>query len=125
MPATAPEDVQSLFSEALNAGDLDGIMSLFELEATLLSQPGQPVTGAEAIREAMSGFLATKPAFESELQTVLEAGDLALLSATWTLRGTGPASAIELAGRTSDAVRRQPDGMWRLVIDNPWGLGGG
>jgi hypothetical protein len=24
--------------------------------------------------------------------------------------------------RGSEVVRQQPDGSWRLVIDNPWGI---
>ncbi len=50
-------------------------------------------------------------------------GDLALLHAEWTLKGTGPdGQAVELAGRTSEVVRRQTDGSWRYVIDNPYSV---
>jgi hypothetical protein len=28
---------------------------------------------------------------------------------------------IDIAGRHADVVRRQPDGSWRFVIDNPNG----
>jgi ketosteroid isomerase-like protein len=30
-------------------------------------------------------------------------------------------NAIALAGQTSDVVRRQTDGTWLLIIDNPYG----
>jgi hypothetical protein len=43
-------------------------MALFEPEATLIPQPGQVVTGTEAIREALSGFLALKPKFDLEFK---------------------------------------------------------
>jgi hypothetical protein len=30
-------------------------------------------------------------------------------------------NALEMAGRTADVVRRQPDGTWLFVIDDPYG----
>ncbi|HAF12136.1 MAG TPA: hypothetical protein DCK99_00285 [Blastocatellia bacterium] len=40
----------------------------------------------------------------------------------WTLTGTDPSGgAVEMAGQTSDVVRRQPEGTWLLVIDIPYG----
>jgi ketosteroid isomerase-like protein len=28
---------------------------------------------------------------------------------------------VRLAARNADVLRRQTDGTWRFVIDNPWG----
>ncbi len=57
---------------------------------------------------------------------MLAAADVALLVARWTLKGTDQTTgqAVELTGQTSDVVRRQPDGSWLLVIDNPYGAAG-
>ena len=55
MPARTPEELHRVFAEALNAHDLEALMALFEPEANLIPQPGQVVTGTEAIREALSG----------------------------------------------------------------------
>jgi ketosteroid isomerase-like protein len=30
---------------------------------------------------------------------------------------------VRLASRNADVLRRQRDGTWRFVIDNPWGTG--
>lgn len=39
-----------------------------------------------------------------------------------TLEGTGPdGAAVRLAGTATDVARRGPDGLWRYVIDNPFG----
>ena len=44
------------------------------------------------------------------------------LFSDWTLSAADPdGNAIELAGRTSDVARRQPNGSWLMMIDNPWG----
>jgi len=51
-------DFSQVFQETFNAGDLDGLVSLFEPEAVLVPGPSQVATGTDAIREALAGFLA-------------------------------------------------------------------
>ena len=63
MPAHAPEEVARLWAESLTAGDLSALVELYEADATLVPQPGEVVTGIEAIREALSALLATEPTF--------------------------------------------------------------
>jgi ketosteroid isomerase-like protein len=40
----------------------------------------------------------------------------------WSFSGTGPdGEPVRLAASNADVLRRQADGSWRFVIDNPWG----
>ena len=40
----------------------------------------------------------------------------------WSYDGTGKdGSAVKMSGSTSDVLRRSADGVWRYVIDNPFG----
>jgi ketosteroid isomerase-like protein len=49
-------------------------------------------------------------------------GDTALVVGNWTLTGSDPeGNEIDTGGRFADIVRRQPDGSWLFVIDNPNG----
>ena len=122
MSATRPEEVYRLFSQYFSAADLDSLITLYEPGATLVPQPGVVVSGHAAIREAFGAFLALKGEFDLQPPKVFQANDIALLFSKWTLKGTGPdGSAVELAGQTSDVVRRQADGSWLFVIDNPNG----
>ena len=122
MPAHAPEEVAQLWAESLTAGNLEDLVELYEPDATLVAQPGEVVTGVEAIREVLSALLAMEPTFNLEVRKVLQTGELALSFADWTLSGTGPeGEAIEMAAQTSDVLRRQADGTWCFVIDNPFG----
>ena len=122
MPARTPEELPPLFAQAFGAHDLEAALALYEPEATLIPQPGQVVTGTEAIREALSGFLALKPKFESEFKKAFQVGEIALLFSEWTLSATDPnGNAIEMEGRTTDVARRQSDGSWLFVIDDPYG----
>ena len=127
MPAHRPEDVHRLWTQAFDQGDVDAVMALYEPGATLVAQPGEePVRGTEAIREALNGLLsmfAGEPKFELRFGKAFEGGDdLALLLSRWTMTGSGQdGDPLELSGQTADVVRRQPDGSWRIAIDNPFG----
>ena len=122
MPAHSPEDVHQRWFAAMNAGDLDATLELYEPEATLVPQPGQVVSGTAAIRAALGGFLAMRPRFEQRPRQVLVTGDVALLISEWTMQATGPdGSPVQMTATTSDVARRQADGSWRVAIDNPYG----
>ena len=70
MPAHSPEELDQLFSEALNAGDLDALVALYEPQAVFVSEPGQTVSGTEAIRAVLSAFVSMKPKITLEVQTL-------------------------------------------------------
>ena len=121
MSVQRPEDVHRAFTEAFNAGDLDALMSFYEPSASIVPAPGKIATGTEAIREALTGFLAVHGRMTIVTQRVVPTGDVALLHGTWVLVGTGAdGKPVELAGRNTEMVRRQPDGSWLFVIDNPY-----
>ena len=122
MPANSPQEVANLVAQGLSTGDLDGIMALFEPSACLVPQPGQVLQGSSAIREGFAGFIAMKPTMNLESLTVVQADDVAIVYTKWSLSGTGPdGGAIIMNGQATDVMRRQPDGTWLCVIDNPFG----
>lgn len=99
-------------------------MALYEPGAAFVAEPGKVVTGLEAIREVIGAFIATKPQIDIEVEQVIQSGDVALLHARYTLKGTGPdGKPTEMSGRSAEVVRWQADGSWRFIIDNPFGTG--
>jgi uncharacterized protein (TIGR02246 family) len=121
MPLQRPEDLHRQFVEAFNAGDSDALVALFEPDAILVPAPGAQVTGHESIRAALAGFLALNGTMTLETRQVVASQDLALLQANWTLTGTAAdGTAVDLGGRSSEVVRRQPDNTWLCAIDNPF-----
>lgn len=108
--ATTPEDLTRLFVERANVGDADGIAALYEQEAVMAYPPGEKTVGRAAIRALWESVLANRPRFEPEspLPTLLS-GNLALTS-------TPPKDG---AGARAQVVRRQPDGSWLRVLDQP------
>ena len=126
MPARTPEEVVLQIIQALNTGDVEAALALYEPGATFVPEPGKAVTGVDAIRDVLNGFLALKPQMTIQVHQVVEAADLALVCSRWTLKGTDPdGSPVELAGLGADIVRRQEHGTWRFVVDNPFADAGG
>ena len=123
MIARTPDEVDTLFAKALNAGDLDALMSLYEPEASLMPAPGTVAAGKAAIREALTGFLMGKPAITLRARTLAVTGDLALVTATWELAMTGPdGKPATINGQSVEVLRRQPEGHWLFAIDFPFGV---
>jgi len=123
MAARAPEDLDRLFAIALNAGDVEALMSLYEPQASLRPGPGQVVQGHAAIRTALAGFIAMKPTIEIVPRVLGQCNDVALITASWKLKGTGADGApVQMSGNSVEVARRQADGAWLFAIDTPWGL---
>jgi uncharacterized protein (TIGR02246 family) len=88
MRAESPEHVIERFTAALNGGDVDDAIALYEPDATFAPQPGEEVKGREAIRAALDLFMALKPRMAGTITRVMTAGDVALVMNRWQLEGT-------------------------------------
>jgi uncharacterized protein (TIGR02246 family) len=108
--ARKPEDLTALFVERSNNGDAAGVAALYEEDAVMAYPPGSQTVGRDAIRELWEKVLASAPHFEQEapLPTLIS-GDIALTS-------TPPKDG---AGARAQVARRQPDGTWLRLLDQP------
>ena len=108
--ALKPEDLTRLFVERANAKDAAGIAELYEEDAVMAYPPGQQTVGRDAIRSLWAELLPKMGRFEPEppLPTLVS-GDIALTA-------TPPKDG---AGARAQVVRRQPDGTWLRLLDQP------
>lgn len=112
MTARTPEEVHALLEAAFNARDADAFAATFEPNATMVVPPeGEVVTGREEIRRSMATVIADGPSADIEVVRKLQVDGLALTHARWTLG--------EMSGYGTIVSRRQPDGTWLIVLDNP------
>ncbi len=121
MPARSPEEMIRVWSEAFNRGDVEAIVALYEPGATLVQPSGPPVTGHDALRQVFAGFLGGRPRIDATTRKVVQVGDLALTLGDWTLQAkASDGKPRETTGRSTEVLRRQGDGTWRYVIDDPY-----
>jgi ketosteroid isomerase-like protein len=108
-PALCPEDLAKFFILRANAGDVEGLVALYEPDAILACGDGQTVIGSEAIRRFYTELLATRPQFTpGEQASPLQNGDVALTS-----------SRLGNGNVTAEVARRQSNGMWLWAVDQP------
>ena len=122
MSTATPEQVLETIVTGINTGDLESLLPLYESEAAFAAEPGILAHGPSGVSEALTGFISMNGKLDLEVTRVLEAGDLALVIGEWSFDGTGPdGEPVRLAAKNADVLRRQADGTWRFVIDNPRG----
>ena len=101
------------------------MLDLYE-DGAVLIPPGQDVSsavrGMASLREVAPGFLAIKPSVTMSVNKVIEADDIALVIGEWHLEGEGTEGKVRMSGTYTDVARRQGDGSWKFVIDNPDGV---
>ena len=117
MGASSPGQASKLFEERFAAADLDGLMDLYEDGAVFTNAHGAH-EGPAAIREVLTGYLATGASIVMNDSVAFEAGDLALVHWAWTMKFPDERVA---EGATAEVLRRQSDGTWKFIIDNPDG----
>ena len=123
MTIDVPESTHHLFAETANRSDLDAIVEMYEPEAVIIERSGEATKGIAAIRHHVATLLALHPSMVIEESRAFQNGDIALLCSRWSARLTPPGGEeVVMEYRGSEIIRRGPDGTWRFVLDNPWGL---
>lgn len=117
--AQRPEELSDLFMRYLGAGDVDGLVSLYEPRALFGSAPGAPVAGTDAIRMALGGLIESGSQITLTPRRVQILDDVAVLSHTASVRSRGSdTEAVEVV--TTEVARRQHDGRWLYLFDDPF-----
>lgn len=116
--AAAVRTVAESWDPLMNAGDLDGLVSLFTDDAIRLNE-GEPATiGEEAIR---TGFAATLDGASIDASNPVEeiqvSGNWAFARGTYLDRSTNAGGeTVEEAGKWLSIFRNTPDG-WKYYVD--------
>ena len=119
MPARSPEEIHASLAATFNERDLDAYARNYEENAAMILPPeGNRASGRDAIRAAVEATFELRPSLRIDVVETLQADGLALTHARWSLTGTDAGERVELSGRGTLVSRRQPDGSWRIVLEN-------
>ena len=116
----APDSAKKLiglFSERFSAGDIEGLLELYEDDAVFPTHHGT-AKGTDQIRSVLQGYIASGATLDFKGQVAFETGDIALVQNAWTIT---PLSGDKVTGVTVEIARKQTDGRWKYVIDSPDG----
>ena len=122
--ARCPEDLDPLLYAAMAAGDLEALVSLYEDSAIFANAGEVRMRGSNELRAGLGAFAAQRPRIAGEPLVVANSGDIAVLYNDWTETGVGEdGTPFERNGKAIEVVRRQADGSWKYLFDDPYGRG--
>ena len=102
-----PQDLERLLIDRQHAGDIEGMVALFEPTALVDCGEGRFLRGHPAIRQYFVEVMASGRKFaRGEQQAALISGELALTS-----------TRLPDGSVTAEVARRQSDGTWLWAID--------
>lgn len=122
--ARQPDDLSRILVQALETGDIETSVALYEPSAVLFSKSGRTMTGLDEIRKNNAALIALKPKFNIAFIKFTLSGDGSL--ATNRMKATlswqdAEGKAVEASVDTLEVARKQEDGSWRYIIDDPYG----
>lgn len=121
--ATSPAHLMTLFAERAAAGDTDGLLALYETEGVFEPELGTVLRGHEEIAGALAALAAMRPQIEYRGEPdVVVVDDIAIVSNAWSMTARhADGGAHREGGVSADVLRRQRDGSWLVLIDQPRG----
>ena len=107
---------------AFHKKDIPGILATYEENAIVMFEPQKPVSGKENLRTIFTQFSAMNPIYTFSGHEIYISGDIATHIAPWTMTGQMPdGTKIEQSGLSIAVLRKQSDGTWLMIQDNPSG----
>ena len=110
--------------QALETGDIETSLAVYEPSAVLFSKSGRTMTGLDEIRKNNAALIALKPTFDIAFIKFTLSGDGTL--ATNRMKANlswkdAEGKLVEASVDTLEVLRKQEDGSWRYIIDDPYG----
>lgn len=121
--AGSPAGLMTLFAERAAAGDAAGLAALYEPGAVFEPELGIVLRGLDEFGPALSELAAMRPRIDYVGDPdVVVVDDIAIVSNSWTMTVELPDGSTHREGGVSaDVLRRQADGNWLVLIDQPRG----
>ncbi len=122
MVAKSPLHAVEIVDEAFKQGDLEAVLRFYEDGAVVVTEPGKLARGKVELRAFFERVINAGSAAKQLKTYVIEAEDVALFTSCWTLVNANDNSAGETRTFIATTVlRKQPDGVWKALIDNAFG----
>lgn len=120
MSVQDPAQLHHAFENAINAHDVDAVLALYDPNGIAVQLDGSECTGEGPMRAMVEGLVAGIVSIKGTDRKLFVADDVALSSGTWIAEIRLPdGTLVTQEGTTAEVARRQADGSWKFVIDDP------
>lgn len=112
------EDAHKALAAAFNTGDLNTVLSMYDVNGIMVPEPGKPVTGKEKWEEAIAGILSIKGTMAIKTVYCLQTGDIAVGRSEWSITD---GDEVKIAAKGIEVMKQQADGTWKILVDHAFG----
>ncbi|OLF52210.1 hypothetical protein BTN82_26195 [Pseudomonas chlororaphis] len=121
--AKTAEDFFSVAAKNFTSLNVGAALELFHTDCIMVDVTGTLHRGKDAIALELEKFFSLGLPIHSTRRNLFVSGDMALQVSDWRLRGTTKdGTEIDIGGTATDVLCRRHDGIWRYIIDNPFGV---
>jgi uncharacterized protein (TIGR02246 family) len=117
---SAVRETDAQWSKTAGTNDLDGTVSYYSDDASILPPNAPIATGKQAIRAVWATMLTpdTTVSWQVSKADVARSGDLAYVMGTYQIAGKNPrGKSQEDHGKMVEVWKKQADGKWKTVAD--------
>ncbi len=115
-------DVHATLANAFNTGNVDTVMSMYDVAGIIVPEPGKPVSGKAKFEEAIKGILSIKGTMEIKTVYCLQTGNIAVGRSEWNITDNGE---VKISAKGIEVMKQQDDGSWKIVVDHAFGAEAG
>ncbi len=117
-----PEEMNECFANAYNTGEVNNLNELFETNAKVVNKKGEIIVGINKINAEHLNLLRLGGKMTSINKYCVEFENIALLRADWKIETHNENGDVaEIKGSSTEIVRKQENGSWLYIVDNPFG----
>lgn len=109
---------------AISNKDIEFVLAMYCINASLVKLPGELASGIDEIRAHYEALfsLNISMTITTQIVKVVQSGDLVLATTSWTLEGVDPEGNPGSTEKIANMVfTKNEDSQWLLLIDNPFG----
>ncbi len=115
-------DTHAMLAAAYNTGDIDTVLSMYDVNGIIVAEPGNPVSGKEKFTNAVKAILAIKGKMEIKTVYCLQSGDVAVGRSEWSITD---GDETKVSAKGVEVMKQQEDGSWKVLIDHAFGAEAG
>ncbi|QKJ94480.1 YybH family protein [Agrobacterium pusense] len=120
--SSTPEGLVPALLAHLNSLDVDTMLGFYDPEGLIVDAAGVAHVGRDAIGKELAKYFSLGLQMSITQRHLFVAGEVASLILDWSYFGAArDGRKIIMVATATDIARRGPDGLWRYLIDNPFG----